>query len=217
MVEFTISGFVDRLRQTIYDNFPYLKGRGYNPNGTPKHGIYNDEIREIAFMRLPVINEINQATFDIGSEYAEEHYPYYHILQQAQVIHKAYKGTKKSKGSQQYIADKGARDYEKVSWNGKTFTKEYGRNVRGARSRIANALKEGSDTYVNIHYKYIDRILDENLPFLAKEFGLSLKRKQDMGLGEDFASQYPDNDEEINNVIVDMLRNIAEDSEEEEE
>ena len=145
----------------------------------------------------------NKITFDIGSERLERTHPYYHILQQARVIRKRNRGTKKTLGSQATISDVGKRDYEKVSWNGKTFTKEYSRNVRGKRNRITSVshwtedyagndvfVNRNANAYYNKHYKYIDEILDGGmLDRLAREYNLIKKRKQDSGLGEEYALQ----------------------------
>ena len=223
-MEFSIDGFTQAIRDNLYDNFPYMD-KPYmsswgvlqtkeqkNPN-RPLH------IRDIAFGYLPTFNSGDQLYFDIGSDYAEEYYPYYHILNDAQVIHKRNKATKSSKGSQDKISKKSARDYGIINWNGKTFSREYQKNVRGARSRTSTATKklvivdsegvvhkvkenEGADYYVNIHYKYIDRILDATIPFVAHEFGLTLKRKEDSGLAEEYAQQEETN---LVNAIMSMM------------
>ena len=128
-----------------------------------------------------------QQTFEIGNADMETNFPYYHILQQAQVIRKRGRGTTKSKGSEDMYKVKADRDYERVIWNGKTFTKEYSRNVRGTRNRIGKVshwkdgtyLNESSNSYANIHYKYIDNILDSIVQPLADQFGMKLLRKQE--------------------------------------
>lgn len=138
-----------------------------------------------------------QQTFEIGNADMETYFPYYHILQQAQVIRKRGRGTTKSKGSESLYQNKSERDYERVIWNGKTFTKEYSKNVRGTRSRIGKVshwkdnvyVNESSNSYANIHYQYIDRILDSIVQPLADQFGMKVLRKQDSGLIDEFASQ----------------------------
>ena len=127
----------------------------------------------------------------------EANYPHYHILEDSQIIRKRMQGTKKTKGSQDNVQDKAKRDYGKVSWNGKTFTKEYDRNVRGMRKPKNMTIfgenfimNRDADAYQNIHYKYIDRILDtEVVDRLALEFGLKKSRKVDSGLGEEYGLQ----------------------------
>ncbi len=140
--------------------------------------------------------DCNFATFDIGNEKMEKNFPYYHILQEAPTIRKAYKATVKSRGSE-YGKSPFEIDYERVYWNGKTFTKEYAKNVRGSRVNLSKTqmhlngqfINEGSNQYLNMHYKYLDRIADEVANALASEFNLKLGRKQDTGLIEEFAMQ----------------------------
>ena len=91
-MDFVLGSFVDRLRELMYNRFPYLPDRGKNPNGTFKHGQYNEQIRDVAFKNNPTISlSPNQFSFDIGNEYSEEHYPYYHILEDAPYIRKPSK------------------------------------------------------------------------------------------------------------------------------
>lgn len=139
-MEFTVGSFTKRLRELMYDNFPNLPERGVNPNGTPKHGEHNEEIRDVAFMNNPtyMIDE-NTNAFEIGNEFAEEYYPYYHILEDAPYIRKRGKGTGKTKGSQAEIKELGKRDYNIISFNGKTYGREYARNVRGKRDRLSSS------------------------------------------------------------------------------
>lgn len=139
----------------------------------------------------------NMRTFDIGNEQMERDFPYYHILQQAPVIHKKDKGTTQSKGSQMFEKDVSKRDYELVHWNGKTFTKEYQKNVRGKRLNLDKVTRREGNTfynveskqYLNVHYRYIDRICDEIVPVIASEFGMKTSRKKDSGLIDEFAEQ----------------------------
>lgn len=150
------------------------------------------------------MNVDNVATMDIGTENMETSFPYYHILQQAPRIKKGNKGTKKTKGSQASVFPVGKRDYEKVNlnFNGKTFTKEYSRNVRGKRMNLdkvsywsgmktssGDFRNQAQNQYLNIHYQYIDKICDEIAPLLANEFGMKLARKQDSGLGDEYFSE----------------------------
>lgn len=144
----------------------------------------------------------NMQTFDIGNENMERNFPYYHILQQAPIIRKKEMSTTKTRGSQQYVKDKGKRDYEQVYWNGKTFTKEYSKNVRGSRLNLSKTsywsggktsggdfIRPESKQYLNVHYQYIDKICDELAPIIAEEYGMKLRRKQDSGLIDEFAMQ----------------------------
>ena len=204
MTEFSLSSFVERLRGLMYDNFPNLPNRGFNKSGSFKHGAYNEEIKDVAFEKNPtIVLDENSMCFEIGNDYAEEHYPYYHILQDSQYIRKRDKGTDKTKGSQAKVEKLSARDYGRVSWNGKTYTKEYSRNVRGSRNRldkvshwITNSkgerefINRESNTYLNVHYKYIDRMLDDKIvDFIALEYNMKSMRKKDTGLKEEYESQ----------------------------
>ena len=145
----------------------------------------------------------NEISFNIGNEQMEKTHPYYHILENAPVIRKRGKGTDKSRGSQAKIEDVGQRDYERVSFNGKTFTKEYAKNVRGKRNRIDNVTHFVSDSrgnrkminreagaYQNVHYMYIEKILDSGiLNTIAEEQGLKVMRKSNTGLAEEYFAQ----------------------------
>ena len=199
-MEYTIEAFVDRLRTLMYDNMPVESNEMLRAKHS-KRG--NRHFRDFAFMDLPITIGENSRTFDLGSAMAEAITPQYHILQQAEVIHRPYKGTVKSKGSQANESNLLMRDYNKITWNGKTFSKEYEKNVRGERSKARKITepklryikgqyyeeRNTADYYLNVHYKYIDRILDAIVPYLASEFGLTPMRKQDTGLEEDYNLQ----------------------------
>ena len=198
-MEYNIYDFVIVLRNEMYKRFPNLVGRGFNYTGSPKHGKHNQEIRDVAFDKNPT-NFVtdNMISFDIGNDFAEKYYPYYHILQDSPVIHKREKGTTKSKGSQAEITELSKRDYGIVMMKCKTFSKEYTRNIRGARKqvvdksqRIVNGVKihETSNTYKNIHYQYIDKLARISSSQLAIEFDLKLLRPTSSGLVDDYVSQ----------------------------
>lgn len=199
-MKYTIDGFVASIRERMYQLFPFES----DEINKVKHKKRQGHIRDIAFMNLPVIAfGSDEREFNIGSDLAEEKYPYYHILQQAPVIRKKYKGTKKSKGSQAEIKVLKDRDYEKITWNGKTFTKEYTRNVRGQRSSVMrnativkrNAsgqkliINKNANSYVNIHYQYIDKILDEITPLVAAEYNMKPVRKMKSSLEDDLTTE----------------------------
>lgn len=211
MREFSLEIFTREMIDLMSNAFPYMKDDELDAQKHPKRSPLH--LRKAIFdtlMTVPSENG-NVITFDIGNETLEATHPYYHILQNSQVIRKAGRGTKKSKGSQANIADVGKRDYERISWNGKTYTKEYSRNVRGSRSLLGKAQKrawlidsEGvayriytnkdANYYANIHYKYLDRMFDEGgiAQNLANDFGLKLKSRKSTGLQEDFVSQLTD-------------------------
>lgn len=207
-MNYNINDFVERLRLRMYYRFPVEK----NIVNLKKHKSRPKHIRDVAFMdnKVEYLGD-DIRVFDIGNDYAEEYYPYYHILEDAPVIHKKYEGTQKSKGSQATIQNLSTRDYNKVNFNGKTFTKEYAKNVRGKRqsvvdrsTRYVNGKKINihSNTYKNEHYHYIENMLNAINPIIADEFGLKYARtslsdlQTDYILGEtevsDYTSEYID-------------------------
>lgn len=200
-MEFSVSSFANRLFDYLLESrqFPFMHDealdRAKHKKRNPLH--LKQAIRE----QKLITGGDTQMTFDIGSEALELNHPYYHILQDSYSIRKRNKGTKKTKGSQDKIEDRAKRDYARVSWNGKTFTKEYDRNVRGMRKPKNMTvygenfiMNRDADSYQNIHYKYIDRILDtEVVDRLALEFGLKKGRKVDSGLGEEYGLQEESN------------------------
>lgn len=199
-MEFSLSNFVNEIRQNIYDNFPYES----DDIKMMKHLKRPLHIRDVA-LGLPYMSG-NMYIFEIGNDYAEENYPYYHILEDAEVIRKRGRGTSKSKGSQAQIEKLSQRDYGKISFNGKTYSKEYQRNVRGQRSladkgtiRVVGAdgvvyrINKDANYYKNKHYHYIERILNNTLPWIAQANGLRMGRTEMSSLESDYESQEHDN------------------------
>lgn len=206
-MEYDIALFTERLKSLILmsNAFPYMRNedldKAKHPKRQPLH--LKQALDESATIEVGG-NTIR--TFDFGNETLEQTHPYYHILENAPVIKKAGKGTKKTKGSQAKV-EVGKRDYEKVSWNGKTFVKEYNRNVRGKRNRITNVshwtedymgrdvfINREANAYLNRHYKYIENILDGSVvDQLALEFSMKVGRKMDTGLGEEYSMQEESN------------------------
>ena len=195
MAEFDIQSFATRIRDTLYDNFPY-ENEDINQQ---KHKNRNKHVRDVALKNNAIVTQDNKVVFDIGNNYAESEYPYYHILQDAEVIRIRGKGTTKSRGSQAKIEKLSSRDYGIVSWNGKTYSKEYAKNVRGKRSLYDKSrryavgtdgktyvINKNANYYANKHYRFIDRILDQTMTFIGQDFGLKLKRKVDTGLQEEY-------------------------------
>lgn len=217
-MEFQIATFTQTLRDKMYKRFPNLKDRGKNPTGSFKHGQYNEEIRDVAFKKNPtiVVNE-NQQTFDIGNTYAEEHYPYYHILEDSPYIRKRDRGTEKTRGSQAKIENLGERNYSFPTWNGKTFVQEYRRNVRGKRNRLDKVsywatdykgdkffINRESNSYLNVHYQYIEKMLNIITLELASEFNLKKARVEKTGLEEELAMEWGESVE----TILDIFRSF---------
>lgn len=216
MVEFSIERFTEKLKEWFVEStlFPYYEiannteteyGRSRqqsdfakHPNRHPTH--LKDVTREC--FETSTIRNDNSISFDYGNAVMERNYPHYHILEDSQIIRKRNKGTKKTKGSQDTENILAKRDYGKVTWNGKTFTKEYSRNVRGSRNRMNSVShwtildvqshyeNADSSSYWNVHYKYIENILDQDVvQKLASYFGLKRTRKIDSGLGEEHEMQ----------------------------
>ena len=213
MKQFSVDSFRDSIFESLLNSpmFPYMRNasedRAKHPKREPLHlkQAIRTQPHKFAFGET--------AMFEIGDEMLERTHPYYHILQQAPVIRKRNKGTAKSKGSQIFEKDVGKRDYEKVHWNGKTFTKEYSKNVRGSRINLSKTtmhidgemINAESNQYLNLHYKYIDNILDDIVPILASEYGMKLRRKQDSGLIEEFADQEGTDVETVLQAFESML------------
>lgn len=224
-MEFEIGAFTSDLMELFLNSplFPvmpngkYIDKNGYEQEDSAKHPFRSPltlkEATDNCMKETYSRDEIS-TSFDIGSEKMELTHPYYHIINQAPNIKKRYKATKKTRGSQYGVgADK--VDYEKVSFNGKTFTKEYSRNVRGKRNNLSNTsywsggvtsggkfINREANQYKNVHYQYISKILDSGiLETLANKYNMTLKRKIDTGLGEEYFSQF--NEAPIN--MLDIL------------
>ena len=202
-MDFEKHTFSTRLRELFFDSpmFPimigdYVSKWGQTQSDAQKHKDRNPtHLKQAAEQEVAntVVETDDTITFDYGSEKLERIYPYYHILQNSPVIRKAYKGTKKSKGAQIFQSIE-QRDFERVHWNGKTFVKDYKKSVRGSRREYDTTKKikgeyynTHANQYLNVHYKYIDRILDSIVQDLASEFGLIFRRKQNTGLAEEYA------------------------------
>lgn len=207
-MEYTLSAFAERLTEliSISKQIPEMGGFYTNRYGYTQSAESKHSKRPLPRnLRGQITNSMsssfqtteNIATFDIGNETMEQYFPYYHILQQAPVIRKRGKGTTKTKGSEAMYKNAKDRDYERVIWNGKTFTKEYSRNVRGSRLNLNKTqmhldgqfLNTNANQYLNMHYEYLDKVSDEVADKIAQEFGMRLGRKVDSGLIDEFANQ----------------------------
>ena len=219
-MDFSVSLFASKLKEWFVNSalFPYYEiantketqyGRSKQYDDKSKHPNRNPtHLKDVAKQCLESSTYIeeNKVEFDYGNAVMEANYPHYHILEDSQIIRKRMQGTKKTKGSQDNVQDKANRDYGKVSWNGKTFTKEYDRNVRGSRNRMKDVSHWGivngqskwenpeSNSYYNVHYKYIENILDQDVVMrLEAYFGLKKARKIDTGLNEEYGLQEESN------------------------
>lgn len=205
MAEFDLNRFANAITTYLRAYFPYMVNEDLDKEKHPKRNPLH--IKDAIFNNLQMFQTIDTITFDIGNPRLEMTHPYYHILEDSEVIQIREKGTVKSKGSQDKITDAKARDYGIVKWNGKTFSQEYRKNVRGARSRArkgrqsivvvgSNAqvfrINTKSTYYTNIHYHYIENIIDRMIPLLSESFGLKPRRKESTGLGEEYIAQGQD-------------------------
>lgn len=183
-----LMAFTNRIKQTIYDKMPLESDIDF----LAKHKNRNGRMRDSALGSNNIISLPNgNKVFEIGNDDAEVNYPYYHILEDAQVIHKRNMGTKASKGSQDNISIYANRDYGIMTLgNSGNVYNEYRKNVRGKRSLVGKATSKhigkngrvyirnkNSNIYENIHYHYIEKILDTYLDSISNEFGLKQRRK----------------------------------------
>lgn len=191
-MEYDLGTFTRYLKSLLYEKMPFDK------DNLHPHANRNFHMRDLALGQNNVIPVgLNSMYFEIGNDIAEEKAPYYHILEDAQVIRKAGFGTKKTKGSQAFIQDKRKRDYGQATFTITNNSKgqrinpyyEYRRNVRGARSLVEKSthrvydengkltkVKRDSKYYFNIHYNYIERGLETITNLIAHQFDMKLQR-----------------------------------------
>ena len=204
-MEYTLENFTNLLIELMKTQFPYMQDSELDKKKHPKREKLH--LRDEVFSNLEVSKQPNQQIFDIGNDSLERTHPYYHILQEAQVIRKRYKGTEKSRGSQAKIQDVGKRDYTRIekieTKNGVKYKQEYKKNVRGARSLVGSSshwttsasgqrvfVNREANYYENIHYHYIDNMLNNGIvDMLADTFGLKRKGTQFTGLGDEYQMQ----------------------------
>ena len=223
---YDIFSFVSKLKDYFSNSplFPYMYGEYLSGYGIMQDSAKKHPKRSPAHLKDMTIQCLSQTTqfvdeniimFDLGNEKMEKYYPYYHILQDTPFIRKKNTATRKTKGSQAEIKDLGKRDYGITSWNGKTFSKEYTRNVRGGRNRLEKSshyavingkptfINRDSGIYNNVHYHYIDNILDDDVCYkLSLEFGMKLMRKKNSGLAEEYFMELGEVDNELENDIL---------------
>lgn len=226
---FDILTFTNRLKELFTESPLFPNAPEYYENEWGHRQLYSEKHKDrqppklkpavIQCMADTTLKEQDTITFDIGSESLERMHPYYHILEDAPVIRKKKKGTEKSLGSQAKIEDVGKRDYGRVSFNGKTFSKEYSRNVRGKRNRLDSVdhyitdsrghvkrVNRESNSYQNVHYRYIERILDSGILYtIAEEQGLKLMRKSNTGLAEEYLMQNDYQQSSLQDIIDSFL------------
>lgn len=204
-MDFNANDFANILKSKMYREFPY------DPTSSKSH------IRDLALGNNGIMKITDdKVVFEIGNAQAESQAPYYHILEDAQVITKRGRGTTRTKGSQDSIANLGQRDYGKITKHttpkgNVSYFQEYRRNVRGNRSLIEKASdyrykgafvdSKGkirftaknveSKYYVNRHYHYIEKMLDGKiLQEMCAEYGLKQGRKQITPLEQDYDDMF---------------------------
>lgn len=221
-MEFILPSFVSTLKELFINNpnmpkstLYYMNKYGQLQLNSEKHKgrepLHLQEAIQNSFNETTIASE-NMITFDLGNERMEITHPYYHILENTPYIRKAGYGTEKTKGSQAKVLDIGKRDYEIVRWNGKTFTKEYSKNVRGKRSRDENVtmrygnvlVQRNGNSYKNDHYRYIEKILDSVCPILANMYNCKLGRTEITSLQEEYQMQ------ESENRIINIMSSFEE-------
>ena len=212
----------------MYIHFPYEWNEYRNKS---KHPNRTGHIRDVAFRDNPVIVGENTISFDIGNNNAEAKYPYYHILQDVPVIHKRPRKDERPSDnkSQSKVKNLVKRDYGKVSFNGKTYSREYAKNVRGSRYSVVeraskwipNELKGGiewgnaeSRYYNNVHYHYINNILELSIKLVAPLFGYRLAQVKGTSLKDDYDMQ---EEIELDSMLEDMINSYRYDDYEGEE
>lgn len=217
MANFDIKEFGDNLKEFIANSIPIeprwlavQKHSGLKKNQRNPLQLHQQVKSELSKPLSP-INQMSYY-FDLGSERLEAIYPYYHILEDSEVIHKRGKGTTTSKGSQAKVGELGKRDYGRVErkivfkdGRGKTtYYQEYRKNVRGKRSALKKETfreynvdtgeidyvervvgTKSSTTYYNKDYHYIERNLESwVIPTLVSAFHLKQKRTKISDLAE---------------------------------
>jgi hypothetical protein len=161
--------------------FPY--DRNKKPSNKKPH------IRDFMFRNTQsIIVAPGIEMFEYGDEEAEGLVPHYHILEDAKTIRNRGKGTKQTKGSQRLIADRSKRDYSVTATDskGRVF-QEYRKGFKPGRrnyNKVTNMLASKRESQTpqskstfryNIHYAYIERILQEVTPIIASGLGLTLE------------------------------------------
>lgn len=222
-MNFDLQAFANALSLHLKAHTPYMYNeeldRAKHPKREPLH------LKNALFDNLQIVVSPNMVTFDLGSEKAEITHPYYHILEDAQTIQKRKKGTKSSKGSQNNISDPSKRDYGIVNWNGKTYSQEYRKNVRGARNKTKNAqqkifvvsadgfvsrgiVNSHSTYYNNIHYRYIEKAIELAIPQLCESFGLKNVATRNTSLADDYQVQESMKEQPMLPSIVDIFNSF---------
>jgi hypothetical protein len=166
--------------------FPY-SDRKLNPTKNQ----FKPHMKTIALDKNPIIPlSPTMHYFELGNDYSEEKAPYYHILEDAKQIRNPYASTKRTRGFQAFEPNKRKRDYSTNTYYKDTTGKNvYGNEYRyafrpGRRSYVGqqmNLVQKRFDTRnqkkpfrYNIHFAYIERILEKIVPYIADFLGLKV-------------------------------------------
>jgi hypothetical protein len=185
-----------KVRMEESDLFPFDDGKrlaGQRPRPQFKPHAKNVALRN---NYITVVSPDVQV-FELGNETAERTAPQYHILEDAKVIANPGRSTKKSRGSQGLIANKGKRDYSvenpvssstKVSQEYRPSFKEGRRNYSLSQGLLVNknyeARNEAKPYRYNKHYAYIERILEKEVPSIASDLGITLESYRGLSVSE---------------------------------
>jgi hypothetical protein len=161
---------------------------------------FKPHARNVALRNNPIlVVSPDVQVFELGNETAERTAPQYHILEDAKQIANPGKGTAKSKGSQRLIADKAKRDYsvEIPVANKTTTTQEYRPSFKEGRRRYgdiktgelsdkgrAKKKTAGAKFRFNKHYAYIERILEKQVPLIAKDLEINYESYRGLNVAE---------------------------------
>ena len=93
MEEFTLDAFYNSLVSHIAARFPYMQDedldKSKHPNRNPLH------LKDAVFNKINMVHTLDTITFEIGNGSLELTHPYYHILEDSEVIHIKNKSTNK--------------------------------------------------------------------------------------------------------------------------
>jgi hypothetical protein len=186
-----------KVRMEESDLFPFDDGKrlaGQRPRPQFKPHARNVALRN----NFITVVSPDVQVFELGNETAERTAPQYHILEDAKQIANPGRGTAKSKGSQARIANKAKRDYsvEIPVANSTQTTQEYRpsfkkgrRNYSSSQNLLENKWlydqpKGGSKYRYNRHYAYIERILEKEVPLIAKDLDITLESYRGLTVAE---------------------------------
>jgi len=192
-----MAGYAQTLIQSIWEAFnsatmfPYDEGKRYWRSPAKPH------MKDIAFQQNPMVQVSPDSWyFEIGNEEAEANAPQYHILENAKIIRRPNRGTKKTRGSQDNIRETRQRDYNAYVLRPRTQSKgdkygtyeliqEYRQNqsrnfwgtaakAREYSERVKYHHTNNRNYRENEHWRYMERILNVALPFIADTINAKL-------------------------------------------